>query len=61
MDDVKKRLEETRDETAEMAEQTRYGFQQLVDRIEKLTDLFRYGDAFIKKVGDYDPPKRTTA
>ena len=58
-EDVKKRMDEVESESSDTAETARQGFQQLVDRIEKLTELFKYGDAFVRKVGDFDPPKRT--
>lgn len=31
---------------------------RIADTLNELTDLLRYGDAYVKKVGDYDPPKR---
>ena len=58
-EDVKKRMDEIESESSDTAETARQGFQQLVDRIEKLTELFKYGDAFVRKVGDFNPPKRT--
>lgn len=52
-------MDESESESSDMADEAKRGFQQLADRIEKLTELFKYGDAFVRKVGDFDPPKRT--
>lgn len=39
-------------------EETLEKLDRIVGSLDELTDLFRYGEAFVKKVGDYDPPKR---
>lgn len=31
---------------------------RIAEGLDRLTDMFRYGDAYVKRVGDYSPPKR---
>jgi len=53
IEDIRAQIEQQGgDETAEKLE-------RIAGSLDELTDMFRHGDAFVRKVGDFDPPKRT--